>query len=569
MNKKTTKVLAFLLAALMASSLASCSQEQDFTAGMSEEEKAAWEAAANDPYGKYPELVTYTTGYNLTAQGSDVLAGTPYADDTTENNAYTRYLKELLNIQNQNEFEASTGPDYDQKVSMAIASSTIPDMMYISDYATLVELVESDLIEDLTDVYNNIACETVKAAYESYGEENNPLNTVTFDGKIMAIPKTQLSDGQDFLWVRKDWLDKLGMDEPSTIEDLEELMRAFIEQDPDGNGQADTIGMVVLSDVYGGYPNNTFAIDNIFTAFDAYPNVWIEKDGKAVYGSVQEEMKEPLQLLNRWYTEGLIDKEFATRTNDDIVGLISTGKCGIFIGPWWAPFNPAQTSTYPSGDAAWVNVSCPVGSDGKINAISTKSYGGFVVVRKGYEHPEIAMKIVNVNSEYSKQDKSEAGQEVKENQTLAYFNWPLYCEVQPGNNAELMTSHVLAVMNGEAELDSLTTEEQSYYESAQRYLEAEEAGQKADAADYSQYVSRIVSMQRMIDEPANFLVPSFFETTDSMSTLWASLEKMEMEMVLKVITGEQDISAFDSFVESWTSAGGDKITQEVNDAIAK
>ena len=276
MNKKTTKVLAFLLAALMASSLASCSQEQDFTAGMSEEEKAAWEAAANDPYGKYPELVTYTTGYNLTAQGSDVLAGTPYADDTTENNAYTRYLKELLNIQNQNEFEASTGPDYDQKVSMAIASSTIPDMMYISDYATLVELVESDLIEDLTDVYNNIACETVKAAYESYGEENNPLNTVTFDGKIMAIPKTQLSDGQDFLWVRKDWLDKLGMDEPSTIEDLEELMRAFIEQDPDGNGQANTIGMVVLSDVYGEYPNNTFAIDNIFTAFDAYPNVWIE-----------------------------------------------------------------------------------------------------------------------------------------------------------------------------------------------------------------------------------------------------------------------------------------------------
>lgn len=569
MNKKITKVLAFLMAALTASSLASCSQNQDFTAGMSEEEKAAWEAAASDPYGKYPELVTYTTGYNLTAQGSDVLAGTPYANDTTENNAYTRYLKELLNIQNQNEFEASTGPDYDQKVSMAIASNTIPDMMYISDYATLVELVESDLIEDLTDVYNNIACDTVKAAYDSYGEENNPLNTVTFDGKIMAIPKTQLSDGQDFLWVRKDWLDKLGLDEPSTIEDLENLMKAFIEQDPDGNGQADTIGMVVLSDVYGGYPNNTFAIDNVFTAFGAYPNVWIEKDGKAVYGSVQEEMKEPLQLLNRWYTEGLIDKEFATRTNDDIVGLISTNKCGIYIGPWWSPFNQAQTSTYTSGDAEWVNYSCPVGSDGKINGISTKSYGGFVVVRKGYEHPEIAMKIVNVNSEYSKQDKSEAGKEVKENQTLAYFNWPLYCEVQPGNNAEIMTANVLAVMNGEAEFDSLTTEEQSYYESAQRYLEAEAAGQKADAADYSQYVSRIVSMQRMIDEPANFMVPSFFETTESMGTLWASLEKMEMEMVLKVITGEQDISAFDTFVENWTNAGGDKITQEVNDAIAK
>ena len=130
-----------------------------------------------------------------------------------------------------------------------------------------------------------------------------------------------------------------------------------------------------------------------------------------------------------------------------------------------------------------------------------------------------------------------------------------------------MTQHVLDVMDGKAEADSLTTEEQSYYESAVRFLEAEEAGNKADAADYSQYMSRIVSMQRMIDEPANFLVPSFFETTDSMSTLWASLEKMEMETVLKIITGEQDISSFDSFVESWTSSGGDKITQEVNEAI--
>ena len=68
--------------------------------------------AANDPYGKYDELVTYTTGYSLTNQGADVLAGTPYENDTPENNAYTRYLKELLNIQNENDFEATMGDDY-------------------------------------------------------------------------------------------------------------------------------------------------------------------------------------------------------------------------------------------------------------------------------------------------------------------------------------------------------------------------------------------------------------------------------------------------------------------------
>ena len=76
-------------------------------------------------------------------------------------------------------------------------------------------------------------------------------------------------------------------------------------------------------------------------------------------------------------------------------------------------------------------------------------------------------------------------------------------------------------------------------------------------------------MTRMINEPANFLVPAFFETTDSMGSRWASLEKMEMETVLKIITGEQDISTFDTFVEEWKKAGGDTITEEVNEVIAK
>lgn len=562
------KSLSLLLAAAMAATMLAGCGSKDPMANMSDEEKAAWEAAANDPYGKYPETVVYTTGYNLTNQGADTLSGTPYENDTPSDNAYTRYLKEVLNVQNENEFEAITGPDYDQKVSMAIASQDIPDIMYISDYATLVELVENDLIEDLTDVYNNLACETVKSSYASYGEDNNPLNTVTFDGRIMAIPKTQLSDGQDFLWLRKDWMDKLELEMPSTLDEMADVLRAFISQDPDGNGQADTIGLVVHNEVYGSYPNNTFAVDNIFTAFGAYPTVWMtDESGNAVYGSVQPEMKDALQLMRDWYAEGLLDREFTTRTYDDIVALLSSGQCGAYIGPWWSPFNPAQTSTYASQDAEWINVSAPTGPDGKINAINTKSYGGFVVVRKGYEHPEIAMKIVNVNSEYSMQDKSDAAKEILENQSIAYFNWPLYCQVQPGNNAELMTQHVEAVMNGSADVSTLSTEELGYYESAVRYQEAEAAGQKADSADYSQYVSRIVAMNRMIDEPANFLTPAFFETTDTMKTRWASLEKIEMQAILKIIVGEEDLDYFDQFVSEWTGAGGDIITEEVNEAI--
>lgn len=567
MRKKTFSLL--LAAAVAVTSLAGCGgKSEDFTANMSDDEKAAWEAAANDPYGKYPEVVTYTTGYGLTAQGADTLAGTPYENDTPADNAYTRYLKEILNVQNENSFEAQIGDDYDQKVSLAIAAQDIPDIMYISDYSTLVELVESDMIEDLTDVYNNLACETVKASYDSYGE-NNPINTVTFDDKIMAIPKTQLSDGQDFLWLRKDWLDKLGLQEPSTIDEMADVLRAFIEKDPDGNGQADTVGLVVLNTVYGGYPNNHFAVDNIFTAFDAYPNVWIrDSEGKAAYGSVQPEMKDALQLLSDWYQEGLIDKEFTTRTSDDIVALISSGQCGAYIGPWWSPFNPSQTASYNSKDAEWVNVSAPVGSEGKINAINTKPYAGFVVVRKGYAHPEVAMKIVNVNSEYYKQDTSETAKEILENESIAYFNWPLYCQVQPGNNAEIMTEHIKAVVDGSADVSTLDSQELGFYESAVRFMEAEAAGQKADSADYSQYMSRMVAINKFIEEPANFMTPSYFETSETMKTKWASLEKLEQQTMLKIIVGEADMSSFDEFVENWTSAGGQTITDEINEELS-
>ena len=65
------------------------------------------------------------------------------------------------------------------------------------------------------------------------------------------------------------------------------------------------------------------------------------------------------------------------------------------------------------------------------------------------------------------------------------------------------------------------------------------------------------------------MTPSFFETTDTMATKWTSLEKMEMETILKNVIGEKDISEFDKFVEQWYSFGGQQITDEVNEEISK
>ena len=75
-----------------------------------------------------------------TVTNFDVLDGTKYEGDDDENNAWTRYLKEKLNVQNTNLFEANDGDDYEQKVSMAIVSGEIPDIMGVGDYDTLKQL---------------------------------------------------------------------------------------------------------------------------------------------------------------------------------------------------------------------------------------------------------------------------------------------------------------------------------------------------------------------------------------------------------------------------------------------
>ena len=178
------------------------------------------------------------------------------------------------------------------------------------------------------------------------------------------------------------------------------------------------------------------------------------------------------------------------------------------------------------------------------------------------------MKIVNVNSEYYKKDTTETVKEILENESIAYFNWPLYCQVQPGNNAEIMTEQIKAVFDGSADVSTLDSQELGFYESAVRFLEAEEAGQKAESADYSQYMSRMVAINKFIEEPANFMTPSYFETSETMKTKWASLEKLEQQTILKIIVGEADMSSFDEFVENWTSAGGQTITDEINEELS-
>ena len=321
------------------------SQRQMEQSDASQSESGAGEAAEgkrkqmyeamHTPLGKYPETVTYTLGKIAGANNSNLPVGNTY-----ENNAYTRYLKKVLNIQNADVFELQDGNTYEEAVNVAIEDRDIPDVLVVKGRDNLLRLIEAGMIEDLTETYEECTTDTIKEMYDSYGD--SLLQSATVDGKLYAFPNTVIDDGAPLLWLRKDWIEKLGLKEPETVEEALEIVRAFVEQDAAGDGQ--TIGLACSTDVIAG-ADQTYGVDSAFIHAGAMPCHWIlDESGDVVYGSVTQETKEALSKLRNLYEDGILDQRFLLRKTENIDNLLKTGHCGAIYGRWWAPNNPLSAA---------------------------------------------------------------------------------------------------------------------------------------------------------------------------------------------------------------------------------
>lgn len=524
-----------------------------------EEYEAALYTARTTPYGKYPEQLTYTLGKLSGANNSNLPDG-----ETYENNAYTRLLNERLNVQNQDVFEAMD-EQYTDSVTMVIAQNDLPDVMIVEDLDELQYLVDNDMIADLTDSYNNCMSDTIKNIYGSYGRDI--LDVVTFGGKIMAIPETNISDGPNLIWLRKDWMDALGLSEPRTLSDVEEIIRQFKEKDPGHNGAGNTVGLVCDTSLCGGCGySSEYTLDIIFAAYGAFPKQWIyDEDGNVVYGSVQPEAKEALAHIHELYKEGILDQDFLMRTSSNLIELIVDGQCGSFFGPWWAPNNPLMQAVEQNKDAEWQPYLIATEKSGLTSYHTQNPSGKYIVVRKGYEYPEIACKIVSVLFDYLRyndRDNQEIVDYYKEN--VDPTARPFAINVDYNNALQICYGELNHVFAGDKSADDLNVLEYSYYEACESYLKDAE---NASAEDWAAYTSRITACKILNDGRTNKVESLYFGETETMVTDWWSLENLESDTYLKIVTGESSLDEFDRFVENWYQNGGETITKEVRAEI--
>lgn len=543
--------------------LAGCKSPAGFVSNDNEEYNARMEEARTTPFGAYPETIEYTLGKMTSVNNSNMPENDTYTD-----NAYTRYIKSVINVQNVDVFEANDS-QYDTNVSMVISMGSLPDIMVVSSQDEVEQLVEAGLIEDLTESYNNCISDRIRKMYESYGDSLKDM--VTYDGKIMALPETNITDGPNLVWLRKDWMDKLGLSEPHTIDDVVNIVKHFISEDPgnngvDASGKPNTVGLAVDTDVTGecGY-SSEFLLDIIFACFGAYPKQWImNDDGEIVYGSVTDEAKEALSYINSLYNQGVIDNDFLLRTSTNICELIENGLCGSFFGPWWAPNNPLANAVSRNPDADWQPYLIATDSDGTTSYHSQNPCYKYVVVRKGYEHPEIAAKMISVMFDKVRFDCTDS-EEFKNYYQINVEPTarPLSINVDYNNALSICYRNIDATISGRKNPDSLELLERSFYDACSEYIK----NANKTSTQWAAYMSRIKACSLITQDNIKVVDSLYFKTTDTMKSHWWRLKAKEKEAYLKIISGEEDISYFDTFVKEWNEQGGQTITSEVSESM--
>ena len=512
-----------------------------------------WQKASSTPYGRYPELVTYTLGQMSGANNSNLPEGNTYED-----NAYTRYLKSVLNIQNKNSY-MEREDRYDDYVNVLVNDHTLPDVLVVSDRETLNNLVENDMVEDLTDVYASCTSPRIKAMYNSYGEQL--LGAGTFDGRLMALPETVIDHGPCLLWMRKDWIDQLGLAAPETLEDAMDIIQAFQENRLGAQDGEEPVGLVCDTNFVSTTSQN-YSVEPIFEKFYAYPRRWVkDENGEIVYGSLTEETKSAVAYLRQLYQQGILDQNFALRAQNNLRDLVVEGKCGAFFGLWWAPNNPLMDQIENDSSADWEPYFLTADYQEKENVYASFRDNKYVVVRKGYEHPEIVMKIISVLFDYSRFGDLENADEIN-----SYFALnvdptarPLVINVDYNEAIYNVTKDIRWVLNGKQKESNLSALEKSYYDACLKYVN----GKDVTAEDWAAYKSRISAVGVLVDGHYNPVCRQYLVDSDGeVPNMLATLEK---NAFIQMIMGVQPMDYFDTFVKEWYEQGGQELTEKIRE----
>ncbi len=559
-----TRLAALSLAAMLTVSMAACGSDNKSSEATA---SGSSTASSTTPADQKPTdlLAKYTPEIDLTAwrflnNGIEFEPG-----ESIENNVYMTSYKEDFGI---NLKYVWTVPEeqFDQKLNISVASGDLPDIMWLRN-KQLIELAENDMLYDLTDLYKNNTSDFTKSILE---QDKASFDSAKIGGKLMAIPHTASSvDNLQILYIRADWLKNLGLEMPKTLQDLYKVSEAFVKNDPDKNGKADTTGLALVKNFLD-VNNKHASAAGLFAGYHAYPRRWVkDAAGSAVYGSIQPQVKDALLQLQNLYKSGQIDKEFGVKDKAKVMETVSSGKVGITYGGLSSPGAFLKDCAINDPNADWQAIELPSIDGTPAAPVTSMPVTKYYAVNKNCKNPEALMKLVENGSSGYNRDASDEAKAKNEKfgvtkSGIATWQYSLVVYEPALKNLNAHNNVIKAMETNDTSI--LNAEEYGYYDKIQK----SKAGDRNFWGD-----ERIFGTPSSADiigkyvDSQNLLTNLFYgSSTPTMVEKQATLEAMEDEVFTKIIMGES-INSFDKFVSDWKKLGGDQITKEVNEWYAQ
>ncbi|WP_270169875.1 extracellular solute-binding protein [Paenibacillus sp. SYP-B4298] len=515
-------------------------------------ESAGSQATMKD--GKYDPPITLTY---LRPWGPDVKFK---SGEDQNNNVHVQWAKDKLGIELKNQWiSPSTNNAFENKLRLSLASNAeMPDVIaYRGDFNLVRELIESGKFVDGGELFDKYASDTWKAAMN---EDPTVWYPNMQDGKRIGIPILDYSyNGDPVMWIREDWMKKFNFEAPKTLEDLEKIMEAFTNEDPDGNGKKDTFGLAI------GFKNfiNTWMSDTgwVFGAYGTMPNQWNKTaDGQLEYGSVTEGAKQALGTLQNWMSKGYISAEAGVYDEAKASEDFTAGRAGIVVGPYWMPAWPLEDVKKNNPEAEYKAYPIPAGPNGQAGRRGTPNGNGVILINKDMKNPEAFFKYQNYL--FDNFANPQAGGEFEHGLAEGY-DWVMV-DGKPTTDAAhtggFAPEKYTITFDG-ARIPSLNMT------SLEKLARGEEPTTPFEIKLANSVPKPMVEASQIVMAQKDIVIASMFTGTPTATMQMNNdiLDKMEKDTFSQIIYGKAPLDSFDAFVEKWKSAGGDQITKEVNE----
>ncbi|NHN29479.1 extracellular solute-binding protein [Paenibacillus agricola] len=456
-------------------------------------------------------------------------------------NKYTQFFVKQLNIEPAYETAPwGGGADYAQKLQTMIASGDFPDIIRPMNGVeqTLITQGGALALDDLLPKY-------APNLWKYFPKEIwDIVRSTSPDGKIYYIPSLQNTNNRGLI-IRTDWLKKVGLNAPETQEQFVEMLRAFRDKDPNGNGKADEIP--TSGREQGRWFDHIFAMYGV-AMWEGYPE-WDMIDGKLQYAGVQPNMKEAIKFARELYKEKLLDNETFLNKQEVWTGKILNDTVGAFYH--------IVDSTITVGGYEGLRKKNPDADFTMVSVPKVPGYEGFYSLKRfGFV-------------EWVIPKKSEA----KAASVLKYLDFYYTPEGIDFNNYGIENDSFVLENGAKKYLPEKDTTENWTQRKTIFSASVSTFDYKSKIAELTvKYPTRYKAMTEMYDRinkttkvvAGDGMPISVYDGFADIKT-----HKMYQQYLTNIVIGEWPLERFDEFVKKWNEAGGAEVTKRANEWYQK